>query len=145
MKKNHEPLDHAILVLSQMEIDLHRIAIQSDEAQGALIGDCAEHRIAILNKLRHIKQQWDHAPAARMAIDPTHGSVFTPEEITRNALAGTTTGDPEIAPEPQSKREPSALAQYRRRQRWANRLAWILTIAGAFAIITAIRFAFTNL
>ena len=136
MKNNHEPLDHAILVLSQMETDLHRIAIQSDEAVCALIGDCAEHRIAMLNKLRHIKQQWNHEGG-----DP----IITPDQITRNALEGTPTGDPEIAPESQSKREPSALAQYRRRQRWANRLAWMLATAAALAIITAIRFAFRNL
>jgi hypothetical protein len=154
MKPNHEPLDHAILVLTQMEIDLHRIAIQSNEAQGGLINDCAEHRIAMLNKLRHIKQQWGQDEAQKFVpLDRALGRVhrqpesirISAEEITSNAMQGAPAGDPEIAPEPQSKREPSALAEYRRRSRWAHRLAWIIAAAGAFAIITAIRFAFKNL
>ena len=148
MKKNHEPIDHAILVLAQMEIDLHRIAIQSNDAQGGLISDCAELRVAKLNRLRHIKEQWIHSESQQAAKHDSAKVVapkMTTQEITLNALSGTTIGDPEIAPEPQSKREPSALAEYRRRTRWANRLAWTLAIAAAFAIIAAVRFAFTHL
>ena len=53
----NEPLDHAIRVLSQMDIDLHRISIDASEAQAGLIADCCEHRLAMLTKLRHVKMQ----------------------------------------------------------------------------------------
>ena len=169
MKKNHEPLNHAILVLEQMEIDLHRIAIQSDDAQGALIGDCAEHRSAMLNKLRHIAKQWSQSEpiatqqgdtsAPFIALDawkqsmnriyrkavpstaPESPALITPDQIKLNALEGNPPGDPEIAPESQSERIPSALAEYRRRQRIAIRAAWTIAILAAFAILAAIKFA----
>lgn len=169
MKKNHEPLNHAILVLKQMEIDLHRIAIQSDEAQGALIGDCAEHRIAMLNKLRHIKTQWsqsepiearesDTSPAF-VALDawrqskgriyrqsaPQAAVLITPDQIRLNALQGNPPGDPEIAPEPKSERMPSALENFHRRQRNVIIAAWTVSILAALAILAAIKFALAAL
>ena len=129
MKLNHEPLDHAILVLTQMDIDLHRICIQANDAEGALIGDCAEQRISILNKLRHIKEQWT-------AQEPTEQPRrMTTPEIIHNALSPEPIGDPEIAPKSQSKRIPSALERYRKNKRRAEIIAWIVSAAIASGLI----------
>jgi len=130
MKKNHKPLDHAILTLSQMEIDLHRICIQSDDAQGALIGDCAEHRSAMLNKLRHIKHQWTMHPQPGLESQP-----MTIPEIMHNARHPKLVGDPEIHPEPEKPRIHSALKIYRSKVRRIEIIAWIVAIAIACGII----------
>lgn len=129
-----ESLNHAIYLLEAIEHDLARIS-HIDDATAGLVSDCMEHRLAMLNALRHIRQRF--APPA-----PTSKPLST-TEIMLNA-ATPPEDDGEIAPEPPD-RTPVALAEFRRRQRRANRLAIAIAILVAITIGVCVKFAFDHL
>ena len=126
-----EPLEHTILVLSQMDADFTRIAAAlGQDAHAGLILDCIEHRTQMLNKLRQIKQ----------AI--AHEQLITHEELIANAQNPEPIGDPEIAPElrpqPKATHACEPLARYRRHVRRCEAIAWIVVAVVTLAVVAIV-------
>ena len=51
-----DSIDHALLITGLLERDIARICASGTSVQQSLAGECAEHRLAIANCLRHIEQ-----------------------------------------------------------------------------------------
>lgn len=131
-----DSINHAIFSLQTLEHDLARIS-HIDDATAGLVSDCLEHRLAMLNALRHIRQRF--AP-------PCAGFKTGPLRAMEIMLNGATPPDDdgEIAPAPPD-RTPSALAEYRSRQRCASRVGIAIAILAAITIASCVKFAFDHL
>ena len=51
----NDSINHAMLICGLLERDIARICASGNEAQQGLAADCAEHRLQLANKLRHIQ------------------------------------------------------------------------------------------
>ena len=87
-----DSIHHALLACSQLEIDIARISASGNEAQQGLAADCAEHRLQLANKLRHIQH------IARMeesySEGLTLGDALKKAGIEQDFKAGDFNGDP---------------------------------------------------
>ena len=141
-----------------MEIDIHRIGIECNDVQAALIGDCGEHRLQMLNKLRHIRSQNEQVAAVEQDFkagdfngDDAKRGILNIDLPTENLPAGKYrleinvekgnpiyTGDLTISDDDDTylhhaaKSDSNALAAYRRK---INRIGWILAAIGCGAVL----------
>ena len=51
----NDSINHAMLICGLLERDIARICASGNSAQQGLAADCAEHRLQLANKLRHIQ------------------------------------------------------------------------------------------
>ena len=115
---NREALDHVIRSLEALDAELHRIAGENDASVSETVADCVEIRMQMLNRLRFLRRN----------TQPTIPSPVCSGEI--------------APPSQRPDREPSALAAYRRKVKFANRVGWLLAILTAGTICAAAKIAF---
>lgn len=126
----NETLTHALRLTELLETDLHRLSIESNDAISGLIADCAEHRLQLANKLRHIKQMLP------VKIVNQHG-----EDVTRkwNPLGAVIDESDSEYLQHAEHSDANALAEYRSRVRFIGYCMCAVT-TGAFAGIAYVAY-----
>lgn len=123
-----ESITHAILFTGLLERDLARISASGNEAQQGLAADCAEHRLALANKLRHIQ----HIESELVELVAATNSTESRDRHEASAKAGDFNDEDDSYMRHATKSDANALAAYRRK---VNRIGWVLAATAMGAVL----------